>query len=183
MLGASASRPTASLTSASSRQLILVRTGCAYPSPKAPRSLGRGRVELRVRWDAGANGRKSRRVPITPKLAAAIKQYEVRHRPETDLSQLLINGHGAPYQGPGIKSMMDRLTLRAGFRVHAHAFRHTFATVAAKLGRNFEHLRAAMGHSDYGMLQRYMRLATERDLGSRADWLELIANNPAMEWS
>lgn len=79
--------------------------------------------------------------------------------------------------------MMDRLTLRTGFRVHAHAFRHTFATVAAKLGWNFEHLRAAMGHSDYGILQRYVRLATERDLGSRADWLELIANNPAMEWS
>jgi integrase len=67
--------------------------------------------------------------------------------------------------------------------VHAHAFRHTFATVAAKLGWNFEHLRAAMGHSYYGMLQRYVRLATERDLGPRADWLELIASNPAMEWS
>jgi len=37
-------------------------------------SLGRGRVELRVRWDAGAKGPKSRRVPITPKLAAAIKR-------------------------------------------------------------------------------------------------------------
>jgi len=40
-----------------------------------------------------------------------------------------------------------------------------------------------MGHSDYGILQRYVRLATERDLGSRADWLELIASNPAMEWN
>ena len=146
-------------------------------------SLGRGRVELRVRWDAGAKGRKSRRVPITPKLAAAIKRYEARSRPETDLPQLLINEHSKPYQGPGIKAMMDRLTLRTGFRVHAHAFRHTFATVAAKLGWNFEHLRAAMGHSDYGMLQRYVRLATERDLGPRADWLELIASNPATEWS
>jgi integrase len=77
---------------------------------------------------------------------------------------------------------MDRITLRVGFRVHAHAFRHTFATVAAKMGWNFEHLRAAMGHSDYGMLQRYVRLATERDLGSRADWVELIASNPATEW-
>jgi integrase len=146
-------------------------------------SLGRGRVELRVRWDAGAKGRKSRRVPITPKLAAAIKRYEARLRPETELPQLLINEHGAPYQGPGIKAMMDRLAERTAFRVHAHAFRHTFATVAAKLGWNFEHLRAAMGHSDYGMLQRYVRLATERDLGPRADWLELIASNPATEWS
>ncbi len=145
-------------------------------------SLSRGRVELRVRWNAGAKGRKSRRVPITPKLAAAIKRYEARQRPETELSHLLVNEHGAPYQGPGIKAMMDRLTQRTGFRVHAHAFRHTFATVAAKMGWNFEHLRAAMGHSDYGMLQRYVRLATERDLGSRADWVELIGSNPAMEW-
>jgi integrase/recombinase XerD len=145
-------------------------------------SLGSGRVELRVRWNAGAKGRKSRRVPITPKLAAAIKRYEARHRRDTELPQLLINEAGNQYQGPGIKSMMDRLTKRTGFRVHAHAFRHTFATVAAKMGWNFEHLRAAMGHSDYGMLQRYVRLATERDLGSRADWVELIASNPASEW-
>jgi hypothetical protein len=62
-------------------------------------SLGRGRVELRVRWDAGAKGRKSRRVPITPKLAAAIKRYEARPRPETDLSQLLINGRGGALSG------------------------------------------------------------------------------------
>lgn len=43
-------------------------------------SMVRGRVELRVRWDAGAKGRKSRRVPITVKLAEAIKRYEGRHR-------------------------------------------------------------------------------------------------------
>lgn len=34
-----------------------------------------------------------------------------------------------------------------------------------------------------GMLQPYVRLAKEPDLGPRADWLELIANNPAREWS
>ena len=36
-------------------------------------SMVRGRVELRVRWDAGAKGRKSRRVPITVKLAGGDK--------------------------------------------------------------------------------------------------------------
>lgn len=46
--------------------------------------------------------------------------------------------------------MMDRLQVRVGFRVHAYAFRHTFATLATKLGWNFEHLRAATGHADYG---------------------------------
>ena len=128
-------------------------------------------------------GRKSRRVPITPKLAAAIKRYEARYRSDTDLPQLLINVAGCPYQGPGIKSMMDRLTERTGFRVHAHAFPHTFGTLVAKMRWNFEHLRAEMGHSDYGKLQRYVRLATEPDLGSRADWVELITSNPASEWN
>lgn len=145
-------------------------------------SLRRGRVELRVRWDAGAKGRRSRRVPITPKLATIVKRYEARQRPETEYPNLLINEHGEPYEGGGIKSMMDRLQERTGFHVHAHAFRHTFATVATKLGWNFEHLRAAMGHSEYGMLQRYVRLAAERDLGRRADWLEFIVANPALDW-
>lgn len=98
------------------------------------KSLGTGRVDLRVRWNAGTKGLKSRRVPITPKLAAAIKPYEARHRRATDLPQLLINEAGRPYRGLGIKSMMDRITVRVGFRVHTHAFRHPFATVAAKMG-------------------------------------------------
>jgi integrase len=145
-------------------------------------SMARGRVELRVRWDGGAKGKKSRRVPITPKLAASIKGYEGRHRPPTAPAELLINQHGRPYRRYGIDAIMDRLERRVGFRVHAHAFRHTFATVATKLGWNFEHLRAAMGHAEYKELHRYVRLATERDLGSRKDWLDFIVANPATDW-
>ena len=59
-------------------------------------SLSRGRVELRVRWDAGAKGRMARRVPITPKLAAAIKRYEARSRPDIEGTALLINRLGQP---------------------------------------------------------------------------------------
>jgi site-specific recombinase XerD len=146
-------------------------------------SLHRGRVELRVRWNAGAKGSKSRRVPITPKLATAIKRYEARHRRDTGHPHLLISEHGGPSENSGIRSMMDRLQKRTGFHVHAHGFRHTFATVATKLGWTFEHLRAAMGHSEYGLLQRYVRLATERDLGSRKDWLDFIVANPSLDWA
>ena len=144
-------------------------------------SVQRGRVELRIRWDAGAKGRKSRRVPITPRLAAAIKRYEARIRPDVPHKALLINHIGRPYQRYGIDQMMDRLKERTGFRVHAHAFRHTFATVATKLGWNFEHLRAAMRHADYAVLQRYVRLATERDLGPLREWADLIVKNPSVD--
>lgn len=144
-------------------------------------SLQRGRVELRIRWDAGAKGKKSRRVPITPKLASAIKRYEGRHRKDVEYPNLLINRLGQPYKRFGVDAMMDRLQRRVGFRVHAHGFRHTFATVATQLGWNLEHLRAAMGHADYTVLQRYVRLATERDLVSRKEWLEFVVANPALD--
>ena len=143
-------------------------------------SLTRGRVELRVRWDAGAKGKKSRRVPVTPRLASAVKRYQARHRRATDVAELLVSERGGPYTRFGIDAMMDRLEAGVGFRVHAHGFRHTFATVATKLGWNFEHLRAAMGHATYAMLQRYVRLAAERDLGPLKQWTEFIVANPQL---
>ena len=145
-------------------------------------SMQRNRVELRVRWDAGAKGKKSRRVPITPKLAAAIKQYEARHRPDVIHPHMLINERGMPYQRFGIDAIMDRLKRRTGLRVHAHAFRHTFATVATKLGWNMEYVRAALGHADYKELQTYVQLAASRDLGPRKEWLEFIVASPVVEW-
>lgn len=137
-------------------------------------SMDRGRAELRVRGDAGAKGRKSRRVPINPKLAAHIKRYVARHRPDVPSPALLVNLRGTNYVRASLDTMLDRIQARAGFRVHAHAFRHTFATVATQLGWNFERLRAAMGHADYNMLQKYVRLATERDLGRAREWEEFI---------
>jgi site-specific recombinase XerD len=65
-------------------------------------SMQRGRVELRVRWDGGAKGRKSRRIPITAKLAAAVKRYEARRRADAEYGSLLISEHGRPYEAAGI---------------------------------------------------------------------------------
>jgi integrase len=65
--------------------------------------------------------------------------------------------------------------------VFTHTPSHTFATVATKIGWNFEHLRAAMGHADYAMLQRYGRLASERDLGPLKEWADFIVAKPVVE--
>ena len=119
----------------------------------------------RFRSDADQKAvRSATLIPITPKLASAIKRYEGRYRKDVEYPNLLINRLAKPYKRFGVDAMIDRLQRRVGFRVHAHGFRHTFATVATQLGWNLEHLRAAMGHADYTVLQRYVRLATERDL-------------------
>ena len=86
---------------------------------------------------------------------------------KSDLDVLLVNRLGRAYGKWGIDAMMDRLEGRVGFRVHAHGFRHTFATVATQMGWNLERVRAAMGHADYSVLQRYVCLSAERDLGPK----------------
>ena len=141
-------------------------------------SIDRGIAELRVRGDGGAKGMKTRRVPITTRLALEMKRYAARLRPRSDDPHLLLNRNGQQYGDLGINELMVRLSTRAGYRIHAHAFRHTFATVATQLGWNFERLRSAMGHADYTTLQRYVRLSMERDLGRLEDWLEFVALPP-----
>jgi integrase/recombinase XerD len=128
---------------------------------------------------AAPKAKKSRRVPITPKLAAAIKRYEARHRDHARVSNILVNDRGLAYTPWGIDQLMDRLERRVGFHIHAHAFRHTFATVACQAGWNLERLRAAMGHADYAVLHRYVRLSSERDLGPISDWSNhiVVADN------
>lgn len=38
----------------------------------------------------------------------------------------------------------------------------------------------SVSHADYTVLQRYVGLAIERDLGSRKDWVEFVVANPAL---
>lgn len=137
-------------------------------------SMERRRAEIRVRWDAGAKGKKSRRIPITRQLALEVSRYIAKVRRDVEYPNLLIGYRGTPYVRWGVDSLMDRLQERVGFRVHAHAFRHTFATVATQNDWNLEKLRVAMGHSDYSVLQRYVSLAAERDLGPRKEWSKFI---------
>jgi len=53
-------------------------------------SLDRGHADLRLRWDAGTKGVKTRRVPVCTRLVTEVKRYEARHQPETRRDALLI---------------------------------------------------------------------------------------------
>lgn len=137
-------------------------------------TLSRGCATLRVRWDAGAKGLKTRRTPVAVPLMKAIRRYELRDRPRVAAPQLLITRRGEAYRTWGLDSVMDRLQARVAFHVHAHAFRHTWASVMVQSGWSLEHVRSFIGHTDYTTLHRYVRLATERDLGDLDRWAQLI---------
>jgi site-specific recombinase XerC len=140
------------------------------PDPVEP-----GRWLIRVRWDAGAKGKKTRYVPISAKLAGFVKRYIATSRPsEVPYQEILISRLGRPFTTEGVKSLMERLKRRVGFRVHAHALRHTYATASVQVDVNLEKLRAAMGHEEYDSLLRYVKLASQRSLGAVKDWAEFI---------
>jgi site-specific recombinase XerD len=110
---------------------------------------------LKVRRGKGA---KFRRVPVSHRLRREIVRYLNRLRPESSADHLLLLTDGRPVQPESCARMLHRLGLRVGFRVHAHKFRHTFATTYLRNGGDIERLRKILGHSTYAMVMRYVHL-------------------------
>jgi Phage integrase family len=67
--------------------------------------------------------------------------------------------HSLPHQSGQI-SWSTRFQWRpeAGFRVHAHKFRHTFARTDLRNSGDIERLRKILGHTTYAMVMRYVPL-------------------------
>jgi site-specific recombinase XerD len=110
---------------------------------------------LRVRRGKGG---KFRRVPVSPRLRKAISGYVHRDRPEVRSTHLLLTTVGQQVRVETCTRMLHRLGARVGFRVHAHKFRHTFATTYLRNGGDMERLRRILGHSTYAMVMRYVHL-------------------------
>ena len=108
---------------------------------------------LKVRRGKGA---KFRRVPISRNLQRELSRYLNRGRPDTQTDALLVVGDGRAVSVECVSRMLQRLKKSVGFRVHAHKFRHTFASEYLKRGGEIERLRRILGHSSYAMVMRYV---------------------------
>ena len=111
---------------------------------------------------------KFRRVPVSSRLRRELDRYLNRFRPEADNDRLLITGGGEPVRMMTIEYLLRRIKLRVGFKVHAHKFRHTFATEYLRQGGEIERLRRILGHTSYVMVMRYLHL-DKGDLGRDFD--------------
>lgn len=65
---------------------------------------------------------------------------------------------GKPVQLQTVTELLKRIRDKVGFRVHAHRFRHTFATEYLRQGGEIERLRRILGHTTYAMVMRYVHL-------------------------
>jgi integrase/recombinase XerD len=112
-------------------------------------------VTLKVRRGKGA---KFRRVPISSRLRRELSRYVNRSRAETASDLLLVLSDGRPAAVVSVKDLFKRVRRRVGFGVHAHKFRHTFATEYLRRGGEIERLRRILGHTTYVMVMRYVHL-------------------------
>ena len=112
---------------------------------------------LKVRQGKGA---KFRRVPVSRHLRRELLRYLNRQRPETAARNLLVLRDGRPVRVrvETVTDLFRRTQSRLGFKVHAHKFRHTFATEYLRRGGEIERLRRILGHTSYVMVMCYVHL-------------------------
>jgi hypothetical protein len=65
-------------------------------------------------------------------------------------------GDGQPLTPQGLKALLVRLGKETGIHVHAHKFRHTFASRAIAAGVDPITLQRVLGHTTLTMVSRYV---------------------------
>ena len=126
---------------------------------------------LRVRQ---GKGRKDRIVPLDTgryRFSRKLHSYVLNERPADAKDRHLFlttrrdpgTGEFRPLDTQGIKMLLRRIGQDTGIHVHAHKFRHTFATRALAAGVDSLVLQRALGHSTLAMVNRYVHFQA-RDL-------------------
>jgi site-specific recombinase XerD len=106
----------------------------------------------------------ARAVPLKTTLYSELLDYLAHERPATACPNLFTN-RGQPLVYDGVRQWYQRASRQLGFRINAHRFRATFATrFLARHPGEIETLRRLLGHQDFTIINRYVRLSTA-DLG------------------
>jgi integrase len=106
---------------------------------------------LKIRRGKGA---KFRRAPVSQRLRREVHRYLNRARSQSGSQALLLLSDGRPVSLSAVGSLFRRMKVDLGFPLHAHKFRHTFATRYIENGGDIERLRKILGHSSYAMILR-----------------------------
>ena len=101
-------------------------------------------------------GGKTRRVPMTTRLAAALQ--EIRHLRGP---RMLYQRNGEPVSENSLRSWMERAERAGGLPVtgHIHQLRHTFCSHLAMRGAPAKAIQELAGHADLSTTMRYMHLS------------------------
>ena len=108
-----------------------------------------------------AKGNKQRVVPFASRCREALRHYLGFRGWDPGPLFLAVGGHrtlrpGVALQSNGLKQLLRRLGRQAGLsKVHAHRFRHTFATWAIEQDARELDVQHLLGHASPDMVRRY----------------------------
>ncbi len=127
-----------------------------------------------------AKGNKQRVVPFAGRCEAALREYLDVRGLEPGPLFLASTGHsdlipGRALHANGLKQLLIRLKKKTGIaKVHAHRFRHTFATWAIQHDAREIDVQYLLGHASPDMVRRY-----SSSYGSEQAALRHVAFSPA----
>lgn len=93
----------------------------------------------------------------------ALWRYVTSRGKHAPTDPVFVTRDGAPLTVDRLTKLFAHLGERAGFHVHPHQLRHTFATMFLRNGGNLLGLQRLLGHSSLEMVRRYASIA-EADL-------------------
>jgi integrase/recombinase XerC len=136
--------------------LLTLLYGCGLRLGEA---LSLARADLRAaragHLTVTGKGRKQRRLPVLPIVAAALDDYAAacpyRHDP------LFLGARGGPLNPRIVQDRLQRLRLLLGLPATAtpHALRHSFATHLLAGGADLRAIQELLGHASLSTTQRY----------------------------
>ena len=137
-------------------------------------------IVARADWEGEIGtpkGGKTRRVPMTTRLAAALQA--IRHLRG---SRVLFQADGSAVTADTLRSWMQRATKRAGMKESndIHILRHTFCSHLAMRGAPARAIQELAGHADLNTTMRYMHLSPA-SVNNAIKLLELRGNGGATE--
>ena len=122
-------------------------------------------------------GDESRRQPIDVSALDVVERWRQRRAGlGVKRAPLFCTLEGKPLSASYVRTLLPRLARKAGIdgRVHAHGFRHTYASELARDGFSLLEIQALLGHKRASTTDRYLaRVAPEQlaeRVRSRPNW-------------
>ena len=139
--------------------MLLVETGLRRAELCA---LNWGNIDISsgiVRVAKGKGG-KARAAVVGIKTRRVLIAYRrgILHEDKHPVFQI---SNGKRLSPNGLRSILLRISERAGFHITPHTLRRTFATLSLRAGMNLIQLQAMMGHSSLEMTRKYIQMIDE----------------------
>jgi site-specific recombinase XerD len=107
-----------------------------------------------------AKGRKDRQVMLAPELLQMLREYFLAYQPK----EYLFNGQfDVQYSSTSINQFLKKYAKIAGVKknVHAHLFRHSFATHLLENGTDIKIIQDLLGHADVKTTNIYTHVTSK----------------------